>query len=166
MLIFALIVMVIPVTSVEAKSKVKLSATKLTITVGKTANLVLRNCAEKKTWSSSNKKLEKLNCERNPLTSIKISNCPKLKSLICGKSNPAALDLNNCKGLEFLDVQQCKLTSLDVTRNTRLFMLECWKNKIKTIDISKCSKIVTCACDNFVEVIGEVHSFLIKELEF
>lgn len=55
-LMIALIVTAIP-TSASAKAKVKLNKTKITLNVGKTFNLKLKNNKKKVKWTSSNKKV-------------------------------------------------------------------------------------------------------------
>ena len=57
MLTLVLAMSMVPTTSISAAKKVKLNKTKLTIYVGKTVTLKLRNSKNKVKWSSSNKKV-------------------------------------------------------------------------------------------------------------
>lgn len=72
--------------------------------------------------------LEALDCKRNQLTSIDISNNPMLKSLDCSWNEIRTLDVSKNLHLENISCQNNQLTSLDATKNTELSSLCCYNN--------------------------------------
>ncbi|CAG8466146.1 31313_t:CDS:10, partial [Racocetra persica] len=80
--------------------------------------------------------LEKLDCNKNKLTSLEIIGCPRLKMLHCGFNQLGSLDLTNCEKLEELNCTNNKLASLDLSNLTSLKKFHCQNNFLTDIDYS------------------------------
>lgn len=97
---------------------------------------------------SENTKLTGLYCWGNKLTELDISNNTKLKDLRCFKNKIANLDVNRNTELETLICDTNELTSLDVSKNTKLRTLWCSNNKIDSLDVSQNTKLIIIYCEN------------------
>ncbi len=77
-----------------------------------------------------------LNCRRNQLEELDLSNNVKLKCLLCGTSRPDLDDHGNF------------LRELDLRNNKELIELECNGNQLTSIDLSSCKNLKTFSCSN------------------
>ncbi len=77
--------------------------------------------------------LEELNCQKNGLTSLNVSQNLALKILSCG-NGPAVVDNPN------------QITSLDVSQNVNLEILRCDNNPLNTLDVSVNTNLITLDC--------------------
>ena len=81
--------------------------------------------------------LEYLECHRNLLTSLDVSNNTALEYLECGYNQLTSLDVSKNTALAYLYCYENQLTSLDVSNNTALEYLECGYNHLETLTISE-----------------------------
>ena len=83
---------------------------------------------------SENANLKFLDCTYNYLTSINISGCPLLEELLCseqseknsGNTSLRTLNLNNNINLKYLDCSYNALSNIDLSNNTKLLSLDCY----------------------------------------
>ena len=80
--------------------------------------------------------LKELDCYKNQLTSLDLSQNTKLVTLECGNNQLTALDLSNNTALIEMDCDNNQLTSLDLSKNIALTGLSCTKNQISSLDLS------------------------------
>ena len=81
--------------------------------------------------------LKRLNCSRNQLTALDVSENTALTKLNCGFNKLTALDVRKNTALTELVCSFNKLTALDVSKNTALTYLYCRSNQLTALDISK-----------------------------
>ena len=72
-----------------------------------------------------------------------------MTTLNCSRNQLTSLDVSNNTALEKLPCYGNQLTSLDVSNNTALTYLTCYNNPLTSLDLSKCKKIVTLFCVYF-----------------
>ena len=110
------------------------------------SNLDSLNCSRNQLTSldiSNNTLLTFLDCSGNQLASLDITNNSALIDLncggtmCCGNNKISSLDLSNCTALRYLDCAGNRLTSLDVSNCTALSVLYFTYNQITNLDISK-----------------------------
>ncbi|EKB61675.1 T9SS type A sorting domain-containing protein [Bergeyella zoohelcum] len=77
-----------------------------------------------------------LNCGKNKLFSLDISNNTALTTLVCFANFISDLDVTNQLALTELICKDNKLTSLNVSNNTALTKLYSEKNKLTSLDVS------------------------------
>ena len=70
-----------------------------------------------------------LNCNKNNLTALDVSNNTALQALWCYNNQLTTLDLSNNTALEQLYCTENKLSTLDLSKNTELIQLFCSKNQ-------------------------------------
>ena len=83
---------------------------------------------------SENANLKFLDCTYNYLTSINVSGCPLLEELLCsvqseknsGNTSLRTLNLNNNINLKYLDCSYNALSNIDLSNNTKLLSLDCY----------------------------------------
>ena len=85
--------------------------------------------------------LTNLNCNKNKLTSLDLSDCTALTSLHCYNNQLTSLDVSGCTELETLMCYNNQLTSLDVSNNTALGWLYCHENQLTSLDVSDCTAL-------------------------
>ena len=78
-----------------------------------------------------------VNCGRNQLTALDVSQITALEDLDCRVNQLTTLDLSRNTALKYLGCVSNKLTSLDVSKNTALEVLVCIQNHITALDVSK-----------------------------
>lgn len=101
-------------------------------------NLTSLNCRRnniKNIDLSNNDKLEELNCEGNFIKEIDFTGCTGLKKLYCGDNMIENLDVSNLKNLEELDCSENNISDINLKINTSLKVLNLSKNKITNIDL-------------------------------
>ena len=93
--------------------------------------------------------LKELECIRNEMTSLDISNNTALTYLKCAYNKLASLDVSNNKALTKLECYwNYNLTSLDVSNCTALTRLDCYSNPLTSLDVSNCSALTRLDCLN------------------
>ena len=81
------------------------------------------------------------------ITSVKgIEYFPELTSLQCNKNSLTDLDVSNNTKLTVLDCRNNQLENLDVTKNTQLQKLWFYGNQISSIDLNKNTELLNLAC--------------------
>lgn len=81
------------------------------------------------------------------ITSVKgIEYFPELTSLECNKNSLTNLDVSNNTKLTVLDCRNNQLENLDVTQNTQLQKLWFYGNPISSIDLNKNTELLNLAC--------------------
>lgn len=78
-----------------------------------------------------------LNCYKNQLTALDVSNNTALTWLDCRYNQLTTLDVSKSTALTRLECGGNQLTILDVSKNTALTYLNCLRNQLTTLDVSK-----------------------------
>ena len=89
-----------------------------------------------------------LDCKKNNLTSLDVSNLTKLTALTCNDNQLASLDVSSLTKLSILYCQNNQLKTLDVSQNTALWNLNCSNNQLTELNVSKNPKLQTLSCAN------------------
>lgn len=103
--------------------------------------------------------LRYLNCSRNQLTSINVSECPALEELGCGANRLNFLDVSGCTALHYLNCSNNQLTSLDVSGCTALVRLYCNNNLLTSLNFSDCPFLYHLICQEN-KLSGEIGSWV------
>ena len=92
-----------------------------------------------------------LNCGRNYITALDVTQCPALIYLYCDENELTSLNLSKCTELYFLSCRENQLTSLDISKCTELTYLFCFGNQLTSLDVSKCIELnsLECGANNF-----------------
>ena len=90
--------------------------------------------------------LTSLDCRKNELTSLDVSNNTALTSLSCYSNELTSLDVSNNTALTTLSCYSNELTSLDVSNNTALTRLYCYSNQLASLDVSKNTALTDLYC--------------------
>ncbi len=90
---------------------------------------------------TQNSKLETLLCFENKLTSLDLSGNPELNSLNCHSNQLPDLNLSRNPKLKGLYCEVNELTSLDLSRNTELEQFSCYRNHLTSLDLDSQSKL-------------------------
>lgn len=80
--------------------------------------------------------LEILECNKNKLSGLDVSMCPKLKILDCGYNLLSELDINNNKELIVIACWFNKLTELNIKMCSDLKVIVCNANALTSLDLS------------------------------
>ena len=81
--------------------------------------------------------LTSLNCGRNQLTALDVSQNTALKYLFCHNNQLTSLDVSGCTALIELNCDWNQLTTLDVSQNTSLIRLNCSHNHLTALDLGQ-----------------------------
>lgn len=92
--------------------------------------------------------LTSLDCKKNNLTSLDVSNLTKLTALTCNDNQLASLDVSSLTKLSILYCQYNQLTTLDVSQNTALSNLNCSNNQLSELNVANNPKLQTLSCAN------------------
>ena len=87
-----------------------------------------------------------LNCNKNNLTALDVSNNTALQALWCYNNQLTSLDLSNNTALEQLYCTENKLSTLDLSKNTELIQLMCSKNQLTSLDVSNNPALTSLNC--------------------
>ena len=96
---------------------------------------------------SQNTELTELRCEYNSLTELDISQNTELTELRCEYNSLTKLDVSLNTELTVLRCQYTSLTELDVSQNTKLTTLVCGNNPLTELDVSKNTKLTELICN-------------------
>ena len=106
-----------------------------------------------------------LNCSRNQISSLDVSQFPNLTTLYCNNNNLTSLDVSNNTNLTNLDCSFNQLTSLDLSNNTNLTNLGCSENLLTSIDVSQNPNLLQFNCSsNPLSSIDISNNLELKEL--
>ena len=97
---------------------------------------------------SENKKLEHLDCTGNRLTSLDVSENTALMKLYCNHNKLTVLDVSKNKALGELNCAFNQLTALNVRENEKLTALFCNNNKLTVLDVSRNPELMNLFCNN------------------
>ena len=97
---------------------------------------------------SQNTELTELRCEYNSLTELDISQNTKLTYLNCNRNSLTKLDVSQNTELTELRCEYNSLTKLDVSLNTELTVLRCQYTSLTELDVSQNTKLTTLVCGN------------------
>lgn len=92
--------------------------------------------------------LTSLDCKKNNLASLDVSNLTKLTALTCNDNQLASLDVSSLTKLSILYCQNNQLKTLDVSQNTALWNLNCSNNQLSELDVANNPKLQTLSCAN------------------
>jgi len=112
-------------------------------------NLDSLNCVKNLLTSldvSENTALTYLNCRNNQLTSLDVSNNTALSYLYCGENQLISLDVSNCTALTYLSCGWNELTSLNASNCTALTELICHANQLTSLDVSNNTALTELFC--------------------
>jgi len=87
-----------------------------------------------------------LDCQRNKITSINLSENPVLMSLYCTENQLTDLNVGHLLRLENLSCSSNRLTRLDVSRQTKLNRLNCSNNQLTSLNVSGLTQLDTVSC--------------------
>ena len=77
-----------------------------------------------------------LDCQKNQLASLDVSNLTKLTVLTCNENQLTKLDVSSLTKLSNLNCQNNQLTTLDVSQNAALWDLRCSNNQLTELNVS------------------------------
>ena len=101
---------------------------------------------------SNCKKLVCLECSGNGLTKLDISGCKELVSILCGENQLSDLDVSVCPGLIELYCYNNALTALDLHDFKSLKELVCSENKLEKLNVSGCSALEKFYCHDNIRI--------------
>ncbi len=114
---------------------------------------------------TNNTVLKTLICSENQLTSIDVSNNILLEEFRCSKNQLSTLNITNNMQLERFFCSQNQLTSLNVSQNTALLHFGCDDNQLTTIDISNNTSLISASFStNALTAIDVTKNILLQEL--
>ncbi|MDR1680524.1 MAG: hypothetical protein LBS12_01905 [Prevotellaceae bacterium] len=87
-----------------------------------------------------------LQCGKEKLTALDVTQCPSLTTLVCSDNQLTALDVTQCSALTYLHCTGNQLTALDVTNNTALTNLQCYYNQLTELDVTKNTLLTILHC--------------------
>ena len=120
---------------------------------------------------SNNTKLQKLNCDGNPIETLNITNSVNLHYLSCVNNNFSAFDISKNVNLDslrcgtndfsvtgfdisantklrYLNVGAANLYAINLSANTMLETIYCGHNKLSTINLTRLDKLQFLECGN------------------
>ena len=112
-------------------------------------NLLYLNCMKNQLSSldvSQNAKLVHLYCNSNKLTSLDVSKNTNLTELECYENQLTELDVRQNAALTYLGCSKNNLTSLDVSKNTNLTEFGCYENQLTSLDVGKNTNLKILVC--------------------
>lgn len=84
-------------------------------------------------------RLERLDCSRNELAQLVLTDCRLLAWLACGDNRLTLLDVNGLRGLTTLSCSGNRLERLNLGSNSSLSQFEARENPFRVLDVSLCS---------------------------
>lgn len=128
-------------------------------------NIKLLNCERNSLKSidlTENKLLESLYCGWNSIESLSVTHLSNLRKLSCHFNPLGVLDVSSNYLLEDLSCSGSDLLSLNVSNNLELTSLICYSNGFETLDLSNNNKIkiIDCSENSINELIFAEDSFL------
>ena len=110
--------------------------------------------------------LESLDCGKNQLTTLDVSNNTALRSLWCNGNQLITLDVSDNNALRSLLCNDNQLTTLDVSNNTALTELSCGENQLTTLDVSNNTALTRLYCsDNQLTTLDMSNNTALTALE-
>lgn len=110
--------------------------------------------------------LEVLDCYRNLLTELDLSQNLNLKTLVCTLGKLKKLNVTNCSKLQSLSCFENELTELDLSTNKSLTSVNAFNNKLVSLDVSQCASLTSLsATNNNLKSLNTLGSPLLTYLE-
>ncbi|MCR4625359.1 MAG: FecR domain-containing protein [Lachnospiraceae bacterium] len=112
--------------------------------------LTFLNCSKNGLTSldvSNNKELVELYCADNDLVTLNVSGCEKLKNILCNDNDLEKLDVSNAKNLDILNCSNNSLLQIDISNNTNLTNLQSSGNPFISLDVSHNPKLYSLYCE-------------------
>lgn len=106
--------------------------------------------------------LNRLDCSRNQIIHLDVSNFSTLRYLYVFENHLAELDVSNCSELVALFCFINQLTSLDLSSNYELVELDCSNNLLTSLDLSQNRSLMT---NIFGDYFGQLHLMNMPTLE-
>ena len=91
--------------------------------------------------------LTKLNCNRNSLPELDVSQNTELTELRCEYNSLTELDISQNTKLTYLNCNRNSLTELDISQNMKLTYLNCNNNSLTELDVSQNTELTELRCD-------------------
>lgn len=112
-------------------------------------NLEVLDCSRNEIGNidiSENKKLKHLSCYNNPICSLNIKENPLLITLYCGNCNIDDLDCSQNRDLEILSCRFNPLRQIDLWKNTKLILLNVRRCLLEELELRSLKKLQTLDC--------------------
>ena len=97
---------------------------------------------------SNNTELIVLYCYINQIRSLDVSKNTKLETLVCFTNQLTSLDVSNNTALKTLQCNDNQIKSLDVSKNAVLIILDCYYNQLTSLDVSKNTVLENLVCNH------------------
>ena len=97
---------------------------------------------------SQNTALTELACSNDQLTSLDVSQNTALENLFCSNNQLTSLDVSQNTALRQLGFDHNQLTTLNVSQNTALEILYAYSNQLTSLNVSGCTVLTTLYCHN------------------
>ncbi|WP_426485152.1 DUF7619 domain-containing protein [Flavobacterium sp. 2] len=88
-----------------------------------------------------------LQCSKNQLTSLDVSNLPDLTDVSCYDNMLTSINLSGSNKILELNCSNNFLTDLNLTGLTKLFRLEFYSNSVENLDLSNLPELLFLECD-------------------
>lgn len=112
------------------------------------------------------KNLTYLNCRRNMIKNIDLTELPNLKRLECDGNFIENLNIEPCENLKHLDCSDNMIEELNLSKSTKLETLNCSENEIKNINLKENKSLKELnLSDNKITNIDLSNNTLLKVLE-
>ena len=112
------------------------------------------------------KNLTYLNCRRNMIKKIDLSELPNLERLECDGNFIENLNIEPCENLKHLDCSDNMIEELNLSKSTKLETLNCSENEIKNINLKENKSLKELnLSDNKITNIDLSNNTLLKVLE-
>lgn len=95
---------------------------------------------------SNNTALKSLDCSYNQFTSLNMSKNTILESLDCSFNQLSALTISNSNKITDLNCSFNQIATLNMSNDIALKNLNCFKNNINSLDVTNCITLVTLNC--------------------
>ncbi|MDY4661230.1 MAG: leucine-rich repeat domain-containing protein [Pseudoflavonifractor capillosus] len=92
--------------------------------------------------------LQLLDCSRNNLTQLDLSQNPALVQLYCSNNRLTSLDVSQNMNLEHLSCSFNRITQLDLTGHSKLIALNCEMNLLTSLTLTGCTDLLSMYCRN------------------
>ena len=92
--------------------------------------------------------LQLLDCSRNSLTQLDLSQNPALVQLYCSNNRLTSLDVSQNMNLEHLGCSFNRITQLDLTGHSKLIALNCEMNLLTSLTLTGCTDLLSMYCRN------------------
>lgn len=111
--------------------------------------------------------LMELYCQKNSLSSLKLSNNTKLTILNCSENNLTALNISSLPDLKILKCSANKITEINVSVNTKLEEFYCDQNILSVLNLKDNPDLLVLNCSaNQFSILNLTYNWKLKSLNF